>query len=107
MNDCFPKGIKYPLNVTRLCVIAVHALISAVFIQTGKYVPPHLREAADSKRKAELERLKRNLKGLINRYVCVPEIQVEPVVRVRVEMITTCACVTGHTTDSVCDWQVE
>ncbi|XP_036452699.1 LOW QUALITY PROTEIN: nucleolar MIF4G domain-containing protein 1 [Colossoma macropomum] len=33
----------------------------------GKYVPPHLREAADSKRKAELERLKRNLKGLINR----------------------------------------
>ncbi|XP_017328525.2 nucleolar MIF4G domain-containing protein 1 [Ictalurus punctatus] len=34
---------------------------------TGKYVPPHLREAADSKRKAELERLKRNLKGLINR----------------------------------------
>ncbi|KAI4872596.1 hypothetical protein NFI96_016485, partial [Prochilodus magdalenae] len=34
---------------------------------TGKYVPPHLREAADSKRKAELERLKRSLKGLINR----------------------------------------
>ncbi|KAK3546349.1 hypothetical protein QTP70_025754 [Hemibagrus guttatus] len=33
----------------------------------GKYVPPHLREADDSKRKAELERLKRNLKGLINR----------------------------------------
>ncbi|KAF5893791.1 nucleolar MIF4G domain-containing protein 1, partial [Clarias magur] len=33
----------------------------------GKYVPPHLREAANSKRKAELERLKRNLKGLINR----------------------------------------
>ncbi|XP_017577251.1 nucleolar MIF4G domain-containing protein 1 [Pygocentrus nattereri] len=33
----------------------------------GKYVPPHLREAADSKRKAELERLKRNLKGLVNR----------------------------------------
>ncbi|MCJ8731206.1 hypothetical protein PDJAM_G00196640 [Pangasius djambal] len=34
---------------------------------TGKYVPPHLREAADSKRKAELERLKRRLKGLMNR----------------------------------------
>ncbi|KAL7875507.1 hypothetical protein AOLI_G00104700 [Acnodon oligacanthus] len=33
----------------------------------GKYIPPHLREAADSKRKAELERLKRNLKGLVNR----------------------------------------
>ncbi|KAL6491190.1 hypothetical protein MHYP_G00015350 [Metynnis hypsauchen] len=33
----------------------------------GKYVPPQLREAADSKRKAELERLKRNLKGLVNR----------------------------------------
>ncbi|KAB5578993.1 hypothetical protein PHYPO_G00189430 [Pangasianodon hypophthalmus] len=34
---------------------------------TGKYVPPHLRDAADSKRRAELERLKRSLKGLINR----------------------------------------
>uniref|UniRef100_UPI003D7F61D8 nucleolar MIF4G domain-containing protein 1 isoform 1 n=1 Tax=Danio rerio TaxID=7955 RepID=UPI003D7F61D8 len=34
---------------------------------TGKYVPPHLREAADSKRKAELEKLKRSVKGLINR----------------------------------------
>lgn len=33
----------------------------------GKYVPPQLREAADSKRKAELERLKRSLKGLTNR----------------------------------------
>ncbi|XP_056317885.1 nucleolar MIF4G domain-containing protein 1 [Danio aesculapii] len=33
----------------------------------GKYVPPHLREAADSKRKAELEKLKRSVKGLINR----------------------------------------
>uniref|UniRef100_A0A3B1KA21 Nucleolar MIF4G domain-containing protein 1 n=1 Tax=Astyanax mexicanus TaxID=7994 RepID=A0A3B1KA21_ASTMX len=33
----------------------------------GKYVPPQLREAADSKRKAELQRLKRSLKGLINR----------------------------------------
>ncbi|KAI5104645.1 nucleolar MIF4G domain-containing protein 1 isoform 1 [Silurus meridionalis] len=34
---------------------------------TGKYIPPHLREAADGKRRAELERLKRNLKGLVNR----------------------------------------
>ncbi|XP_062849496.1 nucleolar MIF4G domain-containing protein 1 [Trichomycterus rosablanca] len=34
---------------------------------TSKYLPPQLREAADSKRRAELERLKRNLKGLINR----------------------------------------
>ncbi|KAJ8419137.1 hypothetical protein AAFF_G00006360 [Aldrovandia affinis] len=33
----------------------------------GKYVPPHLREAADCKRRAELERLKRNIKGLVNR----------------------------------------
>ncbi|XP_016135480.1 nucleolar MIF4G domain-containing protein 1 [Sinocyclocheilus grahami] len=33
----------------------------------GKYVPPHLREAVDSKRKAELEKLKRTVKGLINR----------------------------------------
>ncbi|KAG7488473.1 hypothetical protein MATL_G00034590 [Megalops atlanticus] len=33
----------------------------------GKYVPPHLREAVDGKRKAELERLKRNVKGLVNR----------------------------------------
>ncbi|XP_072544796.1 nucleolar MIF4G domain-containing protein 1 [Salminus brasiliensis] len=33
----------------------------------GKYIPPQLREAADSKRKAELERLKRSLKGLTNR----------------------------------------
>ncbi|KAK7170262.1 hypothetical protein R3I94_000481 [Phoxinus phoxinus] len=32
-----------------------------------KYVPPHLREAMDSKRKAELEKLKRRVKGLINR----------------------------------------
>uniref|UniRef100_A0A8C1GV14 Nucleolar MIF4G domain-containing protein 1 n=1 Tax=Cyprinus carpio TaxID=7962 RepID=A0A8C1GV14_CYPCA len=34
---------------------------------SGKYVPPHLREAMDSKRKAELEKLKRTVKGLINR----------------------------------------
>ncbi|XP_055063037.2 nucleolar MIF4G domain-containing protein 1 [Misgurnus anguillicaudatus] len=33
----------------------------------GKYVPPHLREAVDSKRRAELEKLKRSVKGLINR----------------------------------------
>lgn len=33
----------------------------------GKYVPPHLREAMDNKRKAELEKLKRRVKGLINR----------------------------------------
>ncbi|KAJ8279842.1 hypothetical protein COCON_G00069080 [Conger conger] len=33
----------------------------------GKYVPPHLREAADCKRRAELERLKRSIKGLVNR----------------------------------------
>nr|XP_046226579.1 nucleolar MIF4G domain-containing protein 1 isoform X2 [Scatophagus argus] len=34
---------------------------------TGKYVPPHLRSAGDDKRKAELEKLKRNVKGLVNR----------------------------------------
>ncbi|KAM8731819.1 nucleolar MIF4G domain-containing protein 1 [Acanthopagrus schlegelii] len=34
---------------------------------TGKYVPPHLRGTGDDKRKAELEKLKRNVKGLINR----------------------------------------
>ncbi|XP_031705768.1 nucleolar MIF4G domain-containing protein 1 [Anarrhichthys ocellatus] len=33
----------------------------------GKYVPPHLRGAGDEKRKAELEKLKRNVKGLLNR----------------------------------------
>ncbi|KAM8823688.1 nucleolar MIF4G domain-containing protein 1 [Spinachia spinachia] len=33
----------------------------------GKYVPPHLRGAGDEKRKAELEKLKRNVKGLMNR----------------------------------------
>ncbi|KAM3593416.1 uncharacterized protein V6R79_012506 [Siganus canaliculatus] len=33
----------------------------------GKYVPPHLRGAGDDKRKAELEKLKRNVKGLVNR----------------------------------------
>ncbi|KAK2859562.1 hypothetical protein Q5P01_004182 [Channa striata] len=34
---------------------------------TGKYVPPHLRNTGDDKRKAELEKLKRNVKGLVNR----------------------------------------
>ncbi|XP_045913797.1 nucleolar MIF4G domain-containing protein 1 [Micropterus dolomieu] len=33
----------------------------------GKYVPPHLRNTGDDKRKAELEKLKRNVKGLVNR----------------------------------------
>lgn len=33
----------------------------------GKYVPPHLRGIGDDKRKAELEKLKRNVKGLVNR----------------------------------------
>ncbi|XP_034415479.1 nucleolar MIF4G domain-containing protein 1 [Cyclopterus lumpus] len=33
----------------------------------GKYVPPQLRGAGDEKRKAELEKLKRNVKGLLNR----------------------------------------
>ncbi|KPP73963.1 nucleolar MIF4G domain-containing protein 1-like [Scleropages formosus] len=32
-----------------------------------KYVPPHLREVEGSKRKAELERLTRTVKGLVNR----------------------------------------
>ncbi|XP_064188848.1 nucleolar MIF4G domain-containing protein 1 [Anguilla rostrata] len=36
-------------------------------VAPGKYVPPHLREAADGKRRAELERLKRSIKGLVNR----------------------------------------
>uniref|UniRef100_A0A671VVM2 Nucleolar MIF4G domain-containing protein 1 n=1 Tax=Sparus aurata TaxID=8175 RepID=A0A671VVM2_SPAAU len=39
-----------------------------IFVNTtGKYMPPHLRGAGDDKRKAELEKLKRNVKGLINR----------------------------------------
>ncbi|KAA8580680.1 hypothetical protein FQN60_013638 [Etheostoma spectabile] len=33
----------------------------------GKYVPPQLRGTRDDKRKAELEKLKRNVKGLVNR----------------------------------------
>uniref|UniRef100_A0AAV2L946 Nucleolar MIF4G domain-containing protein 1 n=1 Tax=Knipowitschia caucasica TaxID=637954 RepID=A0AAV2L946_KNICA len=34
---------------------------------TSKYLPPHLRNMGDDKRKAELEKLKRNVKGLLNR----------------------------------------
>ncbi|XP_053714338.1 nucleolar MIF4G domain-containing protein 1 [Synchiropus splendidus] len=33
----------------------------------GKYIPPHLRNIEDDKRKAELEKLKKNVKGLVNR----------------------------------------
>ncbi|KAM9827609.1 nucleolar MIF4G domain-containing protein 1 [Neosynchiropus ocellatus] len=33
----------------------------------GRYIPPHLRNVEDDKRKAELEKLKKNVKGLINR----------------------------------------
>ncbi|KAF7667344.1 hypothetical protein LDENG_00065040 [Lucifuga dentata] len=33
----------------------------------GKYVPPHLRNTGDDKHKAELEKLKRSIKGLVNR----------------------------------------
>ncbi|CAK6969300.1 nucleolar MIF4G domain-containing protein 1 [Scomber scombrus] len=39
----------------------------AVTPASGKYVPPHLRNMGDDKRRAELEKLKRNVKGLINR----------------------------------------
>ncbi|XP_039983203.1 nucleolar MIF4G domain-containing protein 1 isoform X2 [Xiphias gladius] len=38
-----------------------------VSFTAGKYVPPHLRNTGDDKRKAELEKLKRNVKGLVNR----------------------------------------
>lgn len=34
---------------------------------TRMYVPPHLQNAGDHKHKAELEKLKRNVKGLVNR----------------------------------------
>uniref|UniRef100_A0A3Q2QRU4 Nucleolar MIF4G domain-containing protein 1 n=1 Tax=Fundulus heteroclitus TaxID=8078 RepID=A0A3Q2QRU4_FUNHE len=34
---------------------------------TGKYVPPQLRDAGDDRRKAELEALRRKVKGLLNR----------------------------------------
>ncbi|KAG7453738.1 nucleolar MIF4G domain-containing protein 1 [Solea senegalensis] len=34
---------------------------------TGKYILPHLRNSGDDKRKAELEKLQRNVKGLVNR----------------------------------------
>ncbi|XP_037135342.1 nucleolar MIF4G domain-containing protein 1 isoform X1 [Syngnathus acus] len=36
-------------------------------IAKGKYVPPHLRDAGGDQRKAELEKLKKNVKGLVNR----------------------------------------
>uniref|UniRef100_A0A3Q3FXW2 Nucleolar MIF4G domain-containing protein 1 n=1 Tax=Kryptolebias marmoratus TaxID=37003 RepID=A0A3Q3FXW2_KRYMA len=39
----------------------------AVATTSGKYVPPHLRNTRDDKRKAELEKLRRNVKGLLNR----------------------------------------
>ncbi|XP_057679777.1 nucleolar MIF4G domain-containing protein 1 [Corythoichthys intestinalis] len=34
---------------------------------TGKYVPPQMRDAGGDQRKAELEKLKKNVKGLVNR----------------------------------------
>ncbi|XP_061878076.1 nucleolar MIF4G domain-containing protein 1 [Entelurus aequoreus] len=34
---------------------------------TGKYVPPHVRNAAGDQHKAELEKLRKNVKGLVNR----------------------------------------
>lgn len=37
-------------------------------VPSGKYIPPQLRGAMDSKRKAELEKLKKSVKGLVNRY---------------------------------------
>ncbi|XP_033964719.1 nucleolar MIF4G domain-containing protein 1 [Pseudochaenichthys georgianus] len=36
-------------------------------VTSGKYVPPHLRNAGDDKRRAELEKMKRTVKGLVNR----------------------------------------
>ncbi|XP_062377551.1 nucleolar MIF4G domain-containing protein 1 [Sardina pilchardus] len=36
-------------------------------LPSGKYIPPQLRGAMDSKRKAELEKLKKTVKGLVNR----------------------------------------
>ncbi|XP_042562379.1 nucleolar MIF4G domain-containing protein 1 isoform X2 [Clupea harengus] len=36
-------------------------------LSSAKYIPPHLRCAMDSKRKVELEKLKKNVKGLVNR----------------------------------------
>uniref|UniRef100_A0A667YE95 Nucleolar MIF4G domain-containing protein 1 n=1 Tax=Myripristis murdjan TaxID=586833 RepID=A0A667YE95_9TELE len=46
-----------------------HSRINTLYVTstTGKYVPPHLRATGDDKRKAELEKLKRNVKGLVNR----------------------------------------
>ncbi|RVE58733.1 hypothetical protein OJAV_G00196940 [Oryzias javanicus] len=39
----------------------------AVTTTPGKYIPPQLRNTGDDKRKAELEKLRRNIKGLLNR----------------------------------------
>uniref|UniRef100_A0A1A8HNA5 Nucleolar MIF4G domain-containing protein 1 n=1 Tax=Nothobranchius korthausae TaxID=1143690 RepID=A0A1A8HNA5_9TELE len=39
----------------------------AVASTAGKYVPPHLRNMRDDRRKAELDKLRRNVKGLLNR----------------------------------------
>ncbi|KAL2085597.1 hypothetical protein ACEWY4_018917 [Coilia grayii] len=39
----------------------------AASLPSGKYIPPHLRAAMDSKRKAELDKLKKSVKGLVNR----------------------------------------
>ncbi|KAG5268232.1 hypothetical protein AALO_G00209770 [Alosa alosa] len=36
-------------------------------LPSGKYIPPQLRGSMDSKRKAELEKLKKTVKGLVNR----------------------------------------
>uniref|UniRef100_A0A1A8NAD0 Nucleolar MIF4G domain-containing protein 1 n=1 Tax=Nothobranchius rachovii TaxID=451742 RepID=A0A1A8NAD0_9TELE len=41
--------------------------LEAVASTAGKYVPPHLRNMRDDKRKAELDKLRRNVKGLLNR----------------------------------------
>ncbi|XP_010883795.2 nucleolar MIF4G domain-containing protein 1 [Esox lucius] len=43
------------------------AIVKTATLSAGKYVPPHLRDMGDDKRKAELERLKRQVKGLVNR----------------------------------------
>ncbi|XP_034024146.1 nucleolar MIF4G domain-containing protein 1 [Thalassophryne amazonica] len=42
----------------------VTGIVSSV---VGKYMPPHLRNTGGDQRKAELEKLKRNVKGLLNR----------------------------------------
>ncbi|TDG97365.1 hypothetical protein EPR50_G00225340 [Perca flavescens] len=43
------------------------SMSETVISAAGKYVPPQLRGDGDDKRKAELEKLKRNVKGLVNR----------------------------------------